>query len=117
RHARAGEHTGIALHFDLAALHAGAEIGAGIALDGDLALFQTGADLVAAPIGAGQADRLGILASHLETIADRELVARRANDERFYLLPLQLLELRGGERREVEPLVRLALELEAERAH
>ena len=69
-HARAGEHAGIAFHLDLAALHAGAEIGAGIALDDDLAFCHAGADLVAATVGAGEAERLGILALHLEAIAD-----------------------------------------------
>ncbi len=100
-----------------AALHAGAEIGAGIAVDDDLAFFELGADLVAACVGADELERARVVAFHLEGIADGELLARRADGERFDLLRLKVLQPRGHERREVEPLIGLCLELEAERAH
>src|SRR5581483_4317079 len=117
RHARAGKGSGASLDRDLAALHAGAEIGAHVALDENLAVLHRGPNLVAARVGAGEGDRAAPLASHLEQIADFELVARGSHDKRLDLLALERLELGGDERRQVEPLIGLCLELETERAH
>ena len=116
-HARTGKHAGTAFDLDRAALHAGAEIGAGIAVDDDLAFAERGADLVAARVGADKLERARVLAFHLEGIADSEPLARRADGESFDLLRLQVFQPRRDQRREIEPLIGLALELEAERAH
>ena len=116
-HARARQDAGAAFDLDLAALHAGAEIGAGIAVDDDLAIVERGADLVAARVGADKLERARVLALQLEGIADGEPLARRADGERLDLLRLQVFQPRRDERREIEPLIGLGLELEAERAH
>ena len=117
RHAGAGQNAGTAFDRDLALLHAGAEIGAGVAVDDNRALRHTGADLVATRVGTGESHVTRVLARDLEGVADGERHARRPDRERFDLLGLEPIEPFGEERREVEPLIGRAPQLEGQGAH